>query len=375
MSRPPKSPPIEEVARVAERLAVLLAAGVSPVSVWDYLLPAGPADPLPMAAPEQSRSMPTAKLWRPRAEPAARAKPTHRAEPVDAALPPLSRRARAHAETEQARHSILAAAGRAARNGDNVADAIAEATAGLPDQLADAWRALAAAWDVATRAGAPLSGCLRDLAAAFRELGQLHRDLTVALTGPRATARLVMVLPLVALVFGSLMGFDTLRTLLFTGPGLACLAAGSALMFAAARWNRALVRRAQTGGPAPGLELDLTAIGMTGGGSLDGARRTARLSAERFGLRRPGADHTAVDAVIDRVLTLSARAGVPAAELLRSEAEQLRRDARTDGRQRAETLAVTLMIPLGVCVLPAFMLVGVAPLLLSVLSATLGSFE
>jgi tight adherence protein B len=155
---------------------------------------------------------------------------------------------------------------------------------------------------------------------------------------------------------------------------LVCLAAGSVLMLAAARWSRRLVRTASAGGPAPGLELDLTAIGMTGGGSLDGARRTAQTSAERFGLREPGASHTAADAVIDRVLALSARAGVPAAELLRSEAEQLRRDARTGGRQRAENLAVTLMLPLGVCVLPAFMLVGVAPLLLSVLTATLDTF-
>jgi tight adherence protein B len=339
MSRPQPIPPIEEVARVAERLAVLLAAGVSPVSAWDYLLPS-----IPPAPPEAEAA-------------------------------PLTRRGRALADAEQAQRSILTAAGRAARAGNNVADAINEATAGLPGQLADAWRALAAAWDVATRAGAPLSGCLRDLAAAFRELGQLHRDLTVALTGPRATARLVMVLPVVALLFGSLMGFDTLRTLLLTGPGLVCLSAGSALMVAAARWNRRLVRRAQAGGPAPGLELDLTAIGMTGGGSLDGARHTARHSAERFGLRTPGAVDTATDSVIDRVLSLSARAGVPAAELLRSEAEQLRRDARTEGRQRAETLAVTLMLPLGICVLPAFMLVGVAPLLLSVLSATLGSLD
>jgi tight adherence protein B len=374
MSRPPVNPPIEEVARMAERLAVLLAAGVSPVSAWDYLLPAVPAE-VPETAPPILRSRGHADTAPPTRRSRAHADtPPSRHGDARAGPGPRSRRGRAHAEAERAQSSILTAAGRAARAGDNVADAIAEATTGLPAQLGDAWRALAAAWDVATRAGAPLSGCLRYLAGAFRELGQLHRDLTVALTGPRATARLVMVLPVVALLFGSLMGFDTLRTLFLTGPGLACLTAGSALMLAAARWNRRLVRRAQAGGPSPGLELDLTAIGMTGGGSLDGARRTARQSAERFGLRPPGATDTATDAVIDRVLALSARAGVPAAELLRSEAEQLRRDARTGGRQRAETLAVTLMLPLGVCVLPAFMLVGVAPLLLSVLASTLSTF-
>ena len=140
MSRPAPVPPIEEVARVAERLSVLLAAGVSPVSAWDYLLPVEPVEQMLL---------------------------TRRAR---------TRRARTQADAERAQRQILLAAGRAARTGDSVADAIADAAAGLPDQLADAWRALAAAWDVATRAGAPLAGCLRDLAAAFRELGQLHRD-------------------------------------------------------------------------------------------------------------------------------------------------------------------------------------------------------
>ena len=337
--RPAPPPAIEEVARIAERLAVLLSAGVSPVSAWDYLVPAEAGVD---ARPERG----------------------HRA-----------RRPRGVASgTDQSTRLLLLAAARAAHAGDSVADAIAEA-APATGQLGDAWRALAAAWDVATQAGAPLSGCLRDLAGAFRDLGQLHRDLTVALTGPRATARMVLVLPLVALLFGALLGFNTLHTLLFTGPGLACLAAGSLLMLAAARWNRRLVAAALVQGAAPGLELDLTAIGMAGGGSLDRARDTARRSAERYGLRPPGSASTPADAVIDRVLDLSARAGVPAGQLLRSEADQARRDARSAGHQRAETLAVTLMLPLGVCVLPAFMLVGVAPLLLSVLTATLGGIS
>jgi len=309
-------PSIEEVAAVAQRLAVLLSAGVSPVSAWEYLVPV----------------------------------------PSDARPEPASDR-------------VVRAAAQAGSRGDSIADAVAVEARALGGQAGDAWLGLAAAWAVATEAGAPLAVCLRELAASFRTLGQLHRDLQVALAGPTATAKMVMWLPLVGILFGSVLGFNTLQTLFLTVPGLICLAVGGLLMLAGARWNRRLVRSARARDPAPGLELDLTAIGMNGGGSALRARALVRSTTDRYGLR--GSDP---EGAIDRVLALSARAGVPATELLRSEADQLRRDARSAGRRRAETLAVTLMIPLGVCVLPAFMLVGVVPLLLSVLSSTLGSF-
>ncbi|MEO7348628.1 MAG: hypothetical protein ABIW32_02015 [Terrimesophilobacter sp.] len=72
------------------------------------------------------------------------------------------------------------------------------------------------------------------------------------------------------------------------------------------------------------------------------------------------------------VFDLSQRAGVPAGALLRSEADRIRREASSAAERTAETLAVTLMLPLGLCVLPAFMLLGVAPLMISVLSSTIG---
>lgn len=338
-------PPIEEVAQVTQRLAVLLSAGVSPASAWGYLVPPDP---------------PAAEL-RGRAGPLPDRPPGRRPAQRDATLrgtlpdPPATR--------------IIRAAALAGRRGDSIADAVASEARALGGQVGDAWLGLAAAWDVATQAGAPLAACLRELAASFRELGQLHRDLAVALAGPSATARMVMALPVTGILFGSLMGFNTLQTLFLTVPGVICLALGACLMLAGNRWNRRLVSAAGARDPTPGLELDLTAIGMAGGGSVDRARALVRSTAERFGLSRSDSE-----AAISRVLHLSGRAGVPAAELLRSEADQLRRDARSEGQRRAATLAVTLMIPLGVCVLPAFMLVGVVPLLLSVLSSTLATF-
>ena len=57
---------------------------------------------------------------------------------------------------------------------------------------------------------------------------------------------------------------------------------------------------------------------------------------------------------------------------MRSGADGARRAARSAGERKAATLAVTLMLPLGLCILPAFMLLAVAPLMLSVVSSTVG---
>lgn len=270
---------------------------------------------------------------------------------------------------------VVRAAGGAASRGDSVADAIAgEAVGGQPGE---AWRAVAAAWEVATRSGAPLAGCLRQLATSLRDLGQLHADLDTALAGPAATARLVAFLPLVAILFGRLLGFNTAATLFLTVPGWLCVVGGTGLMLAGRQWNRRLLRRSRARAPTPGLELDLTAIAMSGGGSVERARN---LVAEVLGRYRGGDRSRAPVAedpgrdVLDGVLDLAVRAGVPAAEPLRSEAEQRRRDARTEGQQRAVALGISLLIPLGVCVLPAFMVLGVVPLLMTVLPTTLSEF-
>ncbi|MEC5151099.1 hypothetical protein [Cryobacterium sp. GrIS_2_6] len=328
---------IEDAARIVQRLAVLLSAGVSPVNAWGYLDEG--------AGPAASRAVPKgADRRRPRVN-------------------------RAGGDSPAVGIRVVRAAGLAASRGDSVAEAIAGEARAVGGQSGDAWLAVAAAWEVATRSGAPLAACLRQLAASLRDLGRLHADLETALAGPAATARLVAVLPLVGILFGVLLGFNTVATLFLTVPGWLCLGSGTGLMLAGSRWNRRLLRRARARTPTPGLDLDLTAIAMSGGGSVDRAQALVTEALDRY-LPVDGDRRTAGD----RVLDLAVRAGVPAAELLRSEAEQLRRDARTAGQRRAVTLGIALLVPLGVCVLPAFMLLGVVPLLVTVLSTTLSEF-
>lgn len=296
-------PTLAAVATVTQRLAVLLAAGVTPVSAWGYL----------NGAPVVN-------------------------EVVE------SRADSAH-----------------------IAEVILAASAGRPALEAGGWRGLAAAWSIAMETGAPLAPSLRDYASSLRSLAQAQRDIAVALAAPIATARMVMALPVVGILFGMVFGFDTARTLFATPSGWGCLAIGAGLMALAVYWNRHLISAAQPTEAAPGIECDLMAIAAAGGGSLATARSLLDETARRFAL-------PVVAARIDEVLDLSRRAGVPAAELLRSEADEMRRSARATAAQKAATLSVRLMLPLGLCILPAFMVLGVFPLLIAVISSTVTTF-
>ena len=57
---------------------------------------------------------------------------------------------------------------------------------------------------------------------------------------------------------------------------------------------------------------------------------------------------------------------------LRGRADQLRRDRRARTRAAAGSLGVRLVLPLGLCFLPAFVLLGLVPMLLSLAGDLLG---
>lgn len=326
--RPDPAADIDAVAAVTERLAVLLSAGVPAPTAWAHV---GDRPVLEAAA-------------------AAAADGRSVSEAIMAATRPAA---------------AFPGSASASDGASPSASAVDAASDSAPASAA-AWAVLAAAWAVAAEAGAPLASSLHDLAAALRDEAQLRREVRTALAGPVASARLVMALPLIAVVFGALLGFDTASVLLGNPIGLACGVVGGLLLWAGHRWSLGLAARASASGADAGLELELLAIAMSGGASIDRARDVVRRSVQASGL--PGRDRAASDDVI----ALAARAGAPVAELLRAEAFRLRRVARAEGAARAAALGVRLMLPLGACVLPAFILLGVVPLLISVVSVTLG---
>ena len=224
-----------------------------------------------------------------------------------------------------------------------------------------AWQDLAAAWEVATTVGAPLAEVLRMIAETLRDAASAADDVRIALAEPAGTARLLLWMPLAGLLLGFALGFDTVGVIVGTPAGAGCVVAGLLLVLAARMWTARLLRRARPEPGTPGMRAELMAVALSGGASIPRALRLVEESpASRIG----------DDARIRSVLDLSRSAGVPAGELLRASAGQERHASRVDGRMRAAKLSTKLLIPLGVCTLPAFLLLGVAPMLLSVLVST-----
>ncbi|WP_405219462.1 type II secretion system F family protein [Agrococcus sp. Ld7] len=218
---------------------------------------------------------------------------------------------------------------------------------------------------VAQETGAPMAPTLERLAALLREQGAQQRSLDAALAGPRATAKLVMVLPIVGLVFGLALGLDVLGAAVSGGLATWSMLAGAGLLVAATAWSRAIVRRAACGDPAPGLALDLVAVALAGGGAATRAREVTVAALGAAGVEAGGWRD------VDAALELARRAGVPVRGLLVAEATATRTRARLDGEARAERAAVQLALPLGACVLPAFSLLVIVPLVLSMLEGAL----
>lgn len=233
--------------------------------------------------------------------------------------------------------------------------------AGAIDAEGGAWSDVAAAWEIATTVGAPLAVVLRALAESLQDAAAAADDVRVALAEPAGTARLLLWLPFAGLLLGFALGFDTLGVLVGNPFGIACVVLGTGLVLLARWWTARMVRAAQPRAGTPGMHAELVAVALAGGAGIPRALRLVEHSPAAL-----DEDRRSTDAVLE----LSRSAGVPAGELLRASAAQQRHDARVEGRVRAARLSSKLLLPLGVCTLPAFLLLGVAPLMLSVLAST-----
>jgi tight adherence protein B len=106
--------------------------------------------------------------------------------------------------------------------------------------------AVAAGWEVAVRSGAGLATVLDRIAASLRDDQDIRREVTASLSSPRATARMLAVLPAFGLGLGTSIGADPVGVLVASLPGALCLASGSALAVGGLFWVERIADRAET---------------------------------------------------------------------------------------------------------------------------------
>jgi tight adherence protein B len=131
---------------------------------------------------------------------------------------------------------------RTARLGGDVGAAMVRGSA---EPGADGLRALAAGWRVASSTGAGLADVVERVATGLRADEDARAEVTASLGPPRATAKMLAVLPVFGLGLGSSMGADPVAFLLDTGFGLACLLLGLLLAGAGVLWVEKLAAAAE----------------------------------------------------------------------------------------------------------------------------------
>jgi tight adherence protein B len=112
---------------------------------------------------------------------------------------------------------------------------------------ADALGDLAAAWQVAVTAGAPLSALLERVRLSVAAESAAAREAEEQVAPVRATARVLAVLPGLGVLLGGAVGINSAALLAGTPWGQACLLLAVALVAGGLAWVAALVRAALDG--------------------------------------------------------------------------------------------------------------------------------
>lgn len=249
-------------------------------------------------------------------------------------------------------------------------------------------------------AGAPLATSLERAAEHAEERIDALLGRQSALAAPRATGRILSWLPLLGLGLGVLMGSDPVGVL--TGSILGALTGvlGLGLAFAGRRWTAALVHRAeaesaashgaeQTSNMPPvdtALVLELLAAQLRAGlaplaalGTLAEALNSRPLSTvcqrlhmgSGWGSAWSGSAAGTFGELRD-ALAPAYTGGAPSTALLLSLADAHRLSERRAAERAAGKLSVALVVPLGLCSLPAFICLGIVPILISLLPTLTG---
>ena len=219
--------------------------------------------------------------------------------------------------------------------------------------------------EVARETGAPQSRLLLLVADALDENEGLRRETTIAATAARHSAVVLSALPIATALASALFGVDAIGFLLTKPAGWVCLALGLGATLAGWRWMATLRGRVATPALETGILLDCVAEVLSVTGLTPDATELVARCARRWGVVHEWDD-------VCTIREIGRNTGTPVANLLRHRAAEVRRAARFDVRGHIEELPGKLLVPLGLCLFPAFITLTVIP---AVASMTQGFFR
>lgn len=270
---------------------------------------------------------------------------------------------------------------------------------GMPLPTAGVWagepmvaESVIAACALARETGMPLARVLARVDDVMAREQDARDAAEAELAGPRMSAKVLRWLPLVGVVLTVAVDPSALGLLFGSPLGWGLLGAAGLLTWAGSAWMARLVRRAGTGAhdglpvvvvlalvdAALAAGLDVSSALARTADAVAGESRTVLRSiaaALAYGGEAPVAEGPLARALA-RPIHLAQLAGAPASHGLRGAMLRLEREARRKAAKSAGELGVRLAIPLAMCLLPAFALAGVVPLIIAVVvGADLGSLD
>ena len=208
--------------------------------------------------------------------------------------------------------------------------------------------------EIARETGAPRTRILRVIADALDANIESEREATIAATSARHSAIVLTALPAFTLIVTELFGIHALGFLLGEPIGWLCLALGAGASYGGWKWMDRLRRRIPTPRPATGLLGDVVAEILSVTGIRADVENALWACGERWDL---GSEWTSI---VDIRVT-ARETGMPVSGLIRADSHDRRQSARFAVREAIERLPGQMLIPLGVCLFPAFVVLTVVP--------------
>jgi tight adherence protein B len=191
--------------------------------------------------------------------------------------------------------------------------------------------------------GGPLSLALDRLATVIGTRAQSISELELAVAGPKASTRLVMSLPILVLLGSGISGIPIFRALSTPSVVWLSLALGFLLFWLGGRWIARVLKRAEPNSSDAGFNLDLLSVALQAGMPLTGASSLVP------------------ELEVSELQEMSLGTGIALNQLVADRATALRTEQFNEDRLRIQKASVSVLWPLGLTVLPAFILIAIVP--------------